>query len=76
MNQILMLLFAVVKLEVIYYFRCTLCQHLNSFLTSLPLFSQNMAFIFYKLFVLFKLFPHSLVMDPTGQENIARNINT
>lgn len=27
MNQILMLLFAVVKLQVIYYFRCTLCQH-------------------------------------------------
>lgn len=41
MNQILMLLFAVVKLQVIYYFRCTLCQHLNSFLTSLPLFSQK-----------------------------------
>lgn len=57
MNQILMLLFAVVKLQVIYYFRCTLCQHLNSFLTSLPLFSQNMAFIFYKLFVLLNCFP-------------------
>lgn len=57
MNQILMLLFAVVKLQVIYYFRCTLCQHLNSFLTWLPLFSQNMAFIFYKLFVLLNCFP-------------------
>lgn len=53
----IMLLFAVVKLQVIYYFRCTLCQHLNSFLTSLPLFSQNMAFIFYKLFVLLNCFP-------------------
>lgn len=76
MNQILMLLFAVVKLQVIYYFRCTLCQHLNSFLTSLPLFSQNMAFIFLQIICFVKLFPHSLVMDPTGQENIARNINT
>lgn len=56
-NQILMLLFAVVKLQVIYYFCCRLCQHLNSILTSLLLFSQNMAFILYKLFVLLNCFP-------------------
>lgn len=56
-HQILMLLFAVVKLQVIYYFCCRLCQHLNSILTSLLLFSQNMAFVLYKLFVLLNCFP-------------------
>lgn len=75
MNQILMLLFAVVKLQVIYYFRYTL--------STLKFFSYIVAFIFTKhglhflqIICFVKLFPHSLVMDPTGQENIARNINT
>lgn len=71
MNQILMLLFAVVKLQVMYS------------MSTLKFFSYIVAFIFTKhglhflqIICFVKLFPHSLVMDPTGQENIARNINT
>lgn len=52
-------------------------------MSTLKFFSYIVAFIFTKhglhflqIICFVKLFPHSLVMDPTGQENIARNINT
>lgn len=56
---------------------------LLSSMSTLKFYSYIVAFIFTKhglhslqIICFVKLFSHSLVMDPTGQENIARNINT